>query len=136
MKEFECFLENKEESIKFSRGIIESYISSHIDDFCQEFLTETKTIVEECVSNCVLHSYASEIIMSISKDDEYIYIDVEDNGCGIEDIEKAKEPLFTTAKGQERAGMGFTIIDVFSDEFIIISQPLNGTTIKLTKKIS
>jgi anti-sigma regulatory factor (Ser/Thr protein kinase) len=65
MKEFECFLENKEESIKFSRGIIESYILSHIDDFCQEFLTETKTIVEECVSNCVLHSYASEIIMSI-----------------------------------------------------------------------
>ena len=136
MKEFECFLENKVESIKFSKGIIESYISSHIDDFCQEFLTETKTIVAECVSNCVLHSHASEIIMSISKDDEYIYIDVEDNGCGIEDIEKAKCPLYTTAKDQERAGMGFTIVDVFSDEFIIISQPLNGTTIKLTKKIS
>ena len=74
--------------------------------------------------------------MSLDLKDNLLTIKIEDKGIGIENIEKAKEPLFSTKLTEERAGLGFTIMEIFSDNLEIISQPKFGTTIIARKYIS
>ena len=62
-------------------------------------------------------------------------VEVIDNGCGIEDVEQASKPFFTTDEGDERSGMGFTVMESFMDRVEVISQPGRGTTVRMTKQI-
>ncbi|MGM9899089.1 MAG: anti-sigma F factor [Bacilli bacterium] len=101
-------------------------------------LNEIKTIVSEAVTNAIVHGYSNDstkyVDMNLRYDEESIYIEVIDYGIGIEDIEKAKEPLFSTKIDEERAGLGFTIMEVFTDSLQVISKLNEGTKVIMVKK--
>lgn len=109
-----------------------------------EEIADIKTVISEAVTNCIVHAYKNEkteskkiiYINCVLYDDYTFKFTVKDNGCGIENIEKAMEPLFTTDAENERSGMGLPIMKSFSDAFKIKSEVGRGTVITFTKKIS
>ena len=100
---------------------------------------DIKTAVSEAVTNCIVHAYPDNLgkIMIRAKifENSEIEITVRDWGCGILDVEKAREPLFTTG-GDDRSGMGFTIMDSFMDGLRVRSKPGWGTLVTMRKHIS
>ena len=135
--ELRCVFNAKISNIKIARGIGQIFFSE-ID--CNiSFLNEIKTIISEAVTNAIIHGCGSDdamdIYMNLSYDDDCIYIEVIDKGVGILDIDLAKTPMFTTKPNEERSGLGFTIMDVFSDEMIIESKLGEGCYVKIIKKI-
>ena len=120
--------------VDLARGITVCYINNYINADL-EFINESKSIVAELISNAVIHSGATFVELILAHDKKRLYITVEDNGVGIDDIEKAKEPLYTTKGDEERAGLGFTIIEVFSEEMIIQTKPGRGTLVKVKKRL-
>lgn len=130
--EFEAVLSN----VTFARGALVSFL---VDlDLNLHYVNEIKTIVSEAVTNAIVHGYSGHtngrVVLSIElhNDDKLLMI-IEDFGNGIEDIEKAREPLFTTKLAEERAGLGFTIMDIFSDDLEVISKVNEGTKVIITK---
>ena len=109
-----------------------------------EELCDIKTAVSEAVTNCIVHGYRSRIdkvyltatIGTKPKDSApWVVIRIRDKGCGIEDVHKAMEPLFTTAPEEERAGLGFAVMESLMDRVKVISHPGKGTTVTLEKRI-
>ena len=102
-------------------------------------LSDIKTAVSEAVTNCIVHAYkdgVGDIQMCVEiGTDNVVEITVKDKGCGIEDIKKACEPMYTTG-GQERSGMGFTIMESFMDSMRVRSAPGRGTSVRMKKRIS
>ena len=102
-------------------------------------LGDIKTAVSEAVTNAIVHAYPDclgKIIMKMKiMDGHTLEISVRDHGCGIEDVKKAREPLFTTG-GEERSGMGFTIMESFTDLLRVRSTVGKGTTVTMRKRIS
>jgi stage II sporulation protein AB (anti-sigma F factor) len=100
---------------------------------------DIKTAVSEAVTNSIVHAYPDslgKIVMRLKIfDDNSLEIMIKDFGVGIPDIEKAMTPLFTTG-GEERSGMGFTIMDSFMDKLKVRSVPGRGTTVTMRRKIS
>ena len=97
-----------------------------------------KTAVSEAVTNCIIHGYQGEvhkIRMKCVRKERTIYLDIEDDGIGIADVEKAMEPLYTTRADQDRSGMGFTFMEAFMDEVKVTSQVGKGTCVHMSKKI-
>lgn len=105
-----------------------------------EEIADIKTAVSEAVTNAIVHGYKNTIgkvwIYAKIYPDSRIYIRIKDNGCGIEDVEKAMEPLFTTCNTGERAGLGFAVMQSFMDKVKVRSVIGKGTTVTLTKKLS
>lgn len=103
-----------------------------------EELGDLKTAVSEAVTNCIVHAYPGEVGRICMKcrilDGDVAEISIKDWGCGIEDVDKAREPLYTTG-GEERAGMGFSIMESFTDELRVRSRPGRGTVVVLRKRI-
>ena len=101
-------------------------------------LGDIKTAVSEAVTNCIVHAYPDELGPVILKarilPDNVLDIVVKDRGRGIEDIEKARTPMFTTG-GDDRSGMGITIMESFMTEFHLSSTPGKGTTVHMKRKI-
>ena len=101
------------------------------------FVNELKTIISEAITNCIVHGYQNNedkyIELSIFIKPEKIVIDVIDKGIGIDDVEQAKEPLFTTRADDERSGLGFTIMELFSDLLIVESKKGEGTFVHIEK---
>ena len=103
-----------------------------------EEVADLKTAVSEAVSNCIIHGYQGEvhkIRMKCVRKERTIYLDIEDDGIGIADVEKAMEPLYTTRADQDRSGMGFTFMEAFMDEVKVTSQVGKGTCVHMSKKI-
>ena len=103
-----------------------------------EEVSDLKTAVSEAVTNCIIHGYQGEIHkirMKCVRKERTIYLDIEDDGIGIEDVEKAMEPLYTTRADQDRSGMGFTFMEAFMDEVKVTSQVGKGTCVHMSKKI-
>ena len=102
-------------------------------------LGDIKTAVSEAVTNCIVHAYPNSIGTITMKmrifDDNSLEITIKDGGIGIPAIEKALTPLFTTG-GDDRSGMGFTIMDSFMDKLKVKSVPNRGTTVTMRRKIS
>ena len=102
-------------------------------------LGDIKTAVSEAVTNCIVHAYADsagEIELCVRAfSDWLIYIKIKDRGCGIEDVAKAMEPLYTTRPEEERSGLGFSVMESFCDGVRVSSKPGRGTTVVLTKKL-
>ena len=102
---------------------------------------DIKTAVSEAVTNAVVHAYDSEDernLIEIAADideDSVLTVSVRDFGRGIEDVELARQPFFTTKPGEERSGMGFTMIETFMDEMDVVSEPGKGTTVTMKKRI-
>ncbi|MEE0420523.1 MAG: anti-sigma F factor [Lachnospiraceae bacterium] len=103
-----------------------------------EEVADVKTALSEAVTNCVVHGYEGEIQKIIVKcriEGDELFIEVIDHGCGIENVEKAMEPLFTTKPDSERSGMGFAFMEAFMDEIQVESRPGEGTKVFMRKKI-
>ena len=107
-------------------------------DPTMEELGDIKTAVSEAVTNAIVHAYPDSIGQVLMKmrilDGETLEITVKDWGCGIPDVEQAMRPLFTTG-GEERSGMGFTIIGSFMDKLRVRSTPGKGTVVIMRKTI-
>ena len=120
----------------FARISIAAF-ASQLDPTIEE-IADIKTAVSEAVTNAIIHAYSdTEGIIKIKSTiiDEEIQIEITDNGAGIENIEEAKEPLFTTKSNLERSGMGFTIMENFMDKLKVESIVGLGTKITMTKQI-
>lgn len=104
-----------------------------------EEISEIKTAISEAVTNCIVHAYGQRLgnitLSARSYEDGKIIFTVKDRGCGIEDIEQAMEPLFTTGNAEERSGMGFTVMKAFMDKVRVSSKTGIGTTVTFTKYI-
>ena len=121
----------------FLRACLASFAA--LADPTVEEISDIKTAVSEAVTNCIVHGYKEKegrIYIDASLfDDNSIRIKIRDKGCGIEDVKKAMEPLFTTA-GDDRSGLGFTVMESFMDKVKVKSVKDRGTTVILTKKIT
>lgn len=101
-------------------------------------LCDIKTAVSEAVTNAIVHAYRSrtgniELVCRIT--DDIFYIKVKDKGCGIPDIKQAMEPLYTTAPEEERAGLGFAVMESFMDSVCVHSTVGKGTSVIMKKRI-
>lgn len=107
-------------------------------------LSDVKTAVSEAVTNCIVHAYGKQDVdekvtiecwtEKMEKGGK-LHITVSDSGKGIADVKRAVEPFFTTLEGDERSGMGFTIMQTFMSEFSLQSEEGKGTTVRMTKEI-
>ena len=120
----------------FARSAVACF-AAQLDPTLDE-LGDIKTAVSEAVTNCIVHAYPDTLGPIILKarilPDNVLDISVKDRGCGIADIEQARKPMFTTG-GEERSGMGITIMESFMTEFRITSAPQKGTTVHMKRKI-
>ena len=102
-------------------------------------LGDIKTAVSEAVTNCIVHAYPDSLGRITMRlrilDGDTLEISVKDAGVGIPDVAKAREPLFTTG-GEERSGMGFTIMESFMDRLGVRSRPGRGTTVTMRRRIA
>lgn len=128
---------SKSSNESFARITVAAF-ASQLDPTIEE-LADIKTAVSEAVTNCIIHGYENTsgiVKVECRLKDNWIEIQVSDSGKGIENIELAKKPLYTTKANLERSGMGFTIMENFMDELKIESIPEMGTKITMKKYIS
>ena len=103
-----------------------------------EEVADVKTAVSEAVTNVIIHAYDREeekVLVHCWIEDETLWIEVIDHGRGIADVAQAMEPLYTTAKEEERAGLGFAVMQSFMDRLQVRSKPEQGTTVIMRKKL-
>jgi len=127
-----------------SRSVNEGYARSAIAAFAAQLdptleeLGDIRTAVSEAVTNAIVHAYPDEIGIIWMKarilDEDKLEIVIKDKGRGIHDLKQAMEPLFTTG-GEERSGMGFTIMESFTDKLKVRSAPGKGTTVTMVRRI-
>ena len=126
-----------------SRSVNEGFARSALSAFAAQAdptldeLADVKTAVSEAVTNCIVHAYANTIgpitLTAALYEDGTLRVAVADKGCGIPDVSKAMEPLFTT--GGERAGLGFAVMESFMDSVKVRSAPGKGTRVTLSKRL-
>ena len=127
-----------------SRSVNEGFARSALSAFAAQAdptldeLADGKTAVSEAVTNCIVHAYANTIgpitLTAALYEDGTLRVAVADKGCGIPDVSKAMEPLFTTG-GAERAGLGFAVMESFMDSVKVRSAPGKGTRVTLSKRL-
>lgn len=128
--------EAKDINVKFARIAVAAFITE-MDPTVDE-AEDVKTAVSEAVTNAIVHGYDGGdgmIYMECFSFDNTVMVSICDHGCGIDDIKKAREPLFTTKAEDERSGLGFTVMESFMDSLHIESQKNRGTTITMSKRI-
>ncbi|MCD7822828.1 MAG: anti-sigma F factor [Oscillospiraceae bacterium] len=121
----------------FARTAVGSFIG--LLDPRMDELIDIKTAVSEAVTNCIVHAYRDsfgdiELCVKVCSD-RMVYIKIKDRGCGIENVEKAMEPLYTTHPEEERSGLGFSVMESFCDDVKVTSKPGSGTIVTLRKKL-
>lgn len=127
-----------------SRSVNEAYARVAVSAFAAsldptvEELNDIKTAVSEAVTNCIVHAYRNAVgkiyITVRILENSMVQVTVRDRGCGIADIKKAREPLYTTLGG-DRAGLGFSVMESFCDRVRVRSAVGKGTTVTLQKRI-
>lgn len=122
----------------FARACISAF-ASQLDPTIEE-INDIKTAVSEAVTNCIVHAYKEKeigkiYITAFLNDNNSIKIRIRDKGCGIENVTKAMEPLYTSLGG-ERAGLGFAVMESFMDSIKVSSTVGKGTSVTMVKKIS
>lgn len=118
----------------FARVVVAAF-ASQLDPTIEE-LSDIKTAVSEAVTNAIIHGYEygeGMVVIETRIEDNRIEIIVEDQGRGIEDIDKAMEPFYTSKPELERSGMGFTVMETFMDKLEVDSQPGQGTRVRMEK---
>ncbi|AEY66889.1 MULTISPECIES: anti-sigma F factor [Eubacteriales] len=127
---------SKSNNESFGR-VVAAAFASQLDPTVEE-LADIKTAVSEAVTNAIIHGYedsSGTVEMICRLYDEGIQIIISDKGKGIEDIELARQPLYTSKPDMERSGMGFTVMESFMDSVEIVSEPNMGTTVTMFKKL-
>ena len=135
-----------EMQIKFKAfSINESFARASIAGFCLQLnpsldeLTDIKTAVSEAVTNCIVHAYpqnkVGEVEAIVKLFENGVDIEISDNGIGIQNLEQAKQPFYTSKPNAERSGMGFTVMESFMDEVIVQNKSTGGLKVILSKNI-
>ena len=136
INELKMIFDSRSVNESFSRMAVSAF-SSQLDMTVEE-LGDIKTVVSEAVTNCIVHAYKNtigKIYITCSVFEEGIVrITVRDKGCGIEDVERAREPLYTSVGG-DRSGLGFSVMESFSDKLRVRSRVGVGTTVTIEKRI-
>ena len=136
INELKMIFDSRSVNESFSRMAVSAF-SSQLDMTVEE-LGDIKTVVSEAVTNCIVHAYKNtigKIYITCSVFEEGIVrITVRDKGCGIEDVNKAREPLYTSVGG-DRSGLGFSVMESFSDKLRVRSRVGVGTTVTIEKRI-
>lgn len=121
----------------FARTAVAAFVAT-LDPTVDE-LTDIKTAVSEAVTNSIVHGYSESIENIYINASIYpggtVVIRIKDNGCGIENIEQAMEPMYTSCNSGERAGLGFAVMQSLCDKVRVASRVGKGTTVILTRKI-
>ena len=121
----------------FARSAVAAFLTQ-LDPTIGE-LNDIRTAVSEAVTNCIVHAYRDTIgniwIEAKIFDDGRICVSIKDKGCGIPDVSRAREPLFTTG-GSERAGLGFAVMESFTDKLRVRSAVGKGTTVTMEKRVA
>lgn len=135
--EFKLTVDSKSVNEGFCRVAVSSFVSA-LDPTIEE-LTDLKTAVSEAVTNCIVHGYRDSFgkiyIVGQILDNSIVRIKIRDKGVGIDSLDDAMRPLFTTG-GSDRAGLGFTVMQSFCDNVRVTSRVGAGTTVTLTKHIA
>lgn len=134
-----------EMTVKFnSLSVNEGFARSVVAGFCVQLnptldeITDIKTAVSEAVTNCVVHAYPKhpgEIELWVGLTLDGVVIEVRDRGVGIKDFDKAREPFFSTKSTEERAGMGFTVMESFMDNVELEKNEDKGVIVRMEKKL-
>ncbi len=121
----------------FARVTVAAF-AAQLDPTLEE-ISDIKTSVSEAVTNCSVHAYKNSIgpiyITCEILNDNLLMVKIRDKGCGIENVEEAMQPLFTTG-GEERAGLGFAVMESMMDSIRVLSKVGKGTTVTMKKQIS
>lgn len=120
----------------FARVVVAAFIT-RLNPTMEE-VADVKTAISEAVTNAIIHGYCGEVhkmILEASIEEDLFTVSVEDFGVGIENVEKAMEPLYTTRRDLERSGMGFVFMEAFMDTLKVISKVGQGTKVIMTKRI-
>ena len=121
----------------FARSVTAAFVLN-LDPTLNE-LSDLKTAVSEAVTNAIVHGYRRQsgtiFLSGKITDGGRVVIRIRDKGCGIDDVEQAMQPLFTTAPDEERAGLGFAVMQSFCDRVRVSSTPGKGTVVSLEKQI-
>lgn len=129
-------IESRSVNEAFARAAVSAF-ASQLDPTVEE-LSDLRTAVSEAVTNCIVHGYRETVgrifITASVYPDGMFSVKIRDKGCGIENVEKAMEPLYTTL-GDERAGLGFAVMESFSDRVRVRSVVGKGTAVTLYKRI-
>jgi len=125
------------ENVSFARVVVAAFVSQV--DPTMQVLTDLQTVVSEAVTNAIVHGYENRpdgiITMTAKLVNDTVELTIEDYGVGIEDVEKAREPLFTTKPHKEHSGMGFTIMENFVNELQVETIVGKGTKIRFVKTL-
>lgn len=126
-------MSSRSENIAFARVAVAAFAAQL--EFTLAEIEEIKVAISEAVSNCVIHGYGGRpdetVYITLEIDGEQLKLEVEDFGVGIEDIEAAMQPAFST--GEERMGLGLVFINSFMNEMELISEPGKGTLVRMVK---
>ncbi len=136
INEMKLTLTSRSSNESFARVAVAAF-AAQLDPTVEE-IGDIKTAVSEAVTNCIVHAYKEAlgpIYITVGIfENRKVRIKIRDVGCGIEDVEKAMEPLFTTG-GEERAGLGFAVMESFTDSLKVRSRKDKGTTVTMEKII-
>ncbi len=128
-------------SLSVNEGMARAAVAAFCARMCPTAteIADIKCAVSEAVTNCIVHAYKNTVgmiyITAETFPDSIVRIVVKDKGCGIADVKQARQPLFTTDPENERSGMGFTVMESFTDKLSVRSKKDKGTTVTMTKKI-
>ena len=134
--EMQLIFDSRSSNESFARVTVAAFMTA-LNPTVEE-VSDVKTAVSEAVTNSIIHGYENEvhsICIRCRTMERTLYIEIEDKGQGIEDIEAAMEPLFTTKPELDRSGMGFSFMEAFMDELEVVSEKGKGTTVKIKKII-
>lgn len=129
--------ESQPENEALARVVIASYLLR--EDPTVEEMADVKTAVSEAVTNSIIHGYDDTngmVVLEAKIKDHWLSVTITDYGKGIEDVEKAMEPLYTTKPDCERMGMGFAFMEAFMDELKVESEVGKGTKVSMRKRVS
>ena len=134
--EMQLIFDSRSSNESFARVTVAAFMTS-LNPTVEE-VSDVKTAVSEAVTNAIIHGYEGEvhnICIRCRTAEQTLFVEIEDYGTGIADIEKAMEPLFTTRPELDRSGMGFSFMEAFMDKLEVRSQPGWGTEVVMKRKI-
>ncbi|MGN1095141.1 MAG: anti-sigma F factor [Eubacteriales bacterium] len=138
INEVKCTFLSLSQNEGLARSIVSGFLLPLDPDV--EELADLRCAVSEAVTNCIVHAYKKvpgkiTLLLRVYEDRTLKMI-ISDKGCGIPDVALARKPLFTTLPGEDRCGMGFSIMESFSDKLSVVSSVGKGTRVTITKKLS
>ncbi len=132
--EMQIVFDSRSENEGFARMAVAAFVS-FLDPTLDE-LADIKTAVSEAVTNCIIHGYQQKpgkIFLDATIEGQQLTVSITDEGVGIPDVERAREPLYTSKPELERSGMGFSFMEAFMDDVQVYSSPRKGTRVVMSR---